>query len=594
MRQTTGVDSAGRATAIPRGSAVSRVAGEPLNVLLLCHFYDGTAGAILEHINAFPKYSRNSVHVLSNLGNLPPWLELDRFDAVIVHYSLIVSHDNYLSPAARTQLRNYKGFKAVFIQDDYRWINATLSALAYMQVNALFPLTDGSIMELVYPGSKLPNVRRETVLTGYVSEKLISIKVKPYSRRPIDVGYRARQLPAWMGAHTIQKWQIAERFAADAKRYKLRTDISCREEDRIYGAEWIDFIANCKAMLGTESGASVCDFTGEIQRNVESHLKARPSATFEELRNLYFKDVDGKILMNVISPRCFEAAALRTLMILYEGEYSGILRPWDHYVPLRRDHGNIGEVIGVMRHTARATAITERAYNEIALNERYTYRAMVNLVDRVIDEEFRTHMRTARPYTHEELLYLRRQNDPFVIVPGEPARRAVKSIIGRSPLRFYRGHGLGKALRGSPDLHYAAAVEDQGLPQQFEVRLLGAHRICHIAVIWESGENCAANYSVHVRRGRHVVLERRITDNRSRENHFEIAPTFADGILFCVQEFHGQQRLLLRSVQIISDGSYAGIATLRLLRSGWHVLPNPVRNRLRPLLAPVARALRLI
>ena len=59
-------------------------------------------------------------------------------------------------------------------------------------------------------------------------------------------------------------------------------------------------------MLGVESGSSICDFTGEIQKNVENHLKKYPAATFEELRDLYFKGVDGRHSIQVISPRCFE------------------------------------------------------------------------------------------------------------------------------------------------------------------------------------------------------------------------------------------------------------------------------------------------
>ena len=72
------------------------------------------------------------------------------------------------------------------------------------------------------------------------------------------------------------------------------------KSDNIYGNEWLNFIQNCKAMLGVESGSSICDFTGEIQKNVENHLKKNPAATFEELRDLYFK-VDGRYSIQVIS-----------------------------------------------------------------------------------------------------------------------------------------------------------------------------------------------------------------------------------------------------------------------------------------------------
>jgi len=161
--------------------------------------------------------------------------------------------------------------------------------------------------------------------------------------------------------------------------------------------DWIRFTTSCKAMLGTESGASVCDFTGRIQRNVEAHVARDPNVDFETLRRLYFEKEDGRIMMNVISPRCFEAAALRTLMILYEGHYSGVLQPWRHYVPLQRDHGNMAEVARVLRDPARAQEIVDRAFREVAQNPAYTFKAMVGLVDRVMSEGFDPGMRARAP-----------------------------------------------------------------------------------------------------------------------------------------------------------------------------------------------------
>jgi hypothetical protein len=138
-------------------------------------------------------------------------------------------------------------------------------------------------------------------------------------------------------------------------------------------------------MLGVESGASVFDFAGEIERKVRAHLRRHPDASYDELEQLYFLGHEGKIRLNQISPRCFEAAALRTLMVLYEGDYSGILKPWRHYVPLKKDHSNMAEVVSVLRDPAKIAEITERAYQEIACEHRYSYAGFVAKVDAAID-----------------------------------------------------------------------------------------------------------------------------------------------------------------------------------------------------------------
>src|SRR5262249_41385017 len=145
---------------------------------------------------------------------------------------------------------------------------------------------------------RLPGVTKVNVLTGYVPEHLLSKAVRPYDERPIDVGYRARKVPAWLGELGREKYEIGRIFRSDAINNGLSLDISFREEDRLYGDKWIDFVCNCKAMLGVESGASVFDFTGEIQRNVEAHERRNPGIDFQTLKELYFADADGRIALN--------------------------------------------------------------------------------------------------------------------------------------------------------------------------------------------------------------------------------------------------------------------------------------------------------
>lgn len=374
-----------------------------LNILLLCDFQKNAAGTIEEHIYAFQNYSNHNVYILNNVPSLPKKLQIQKFDIIIIHYSIFISKDNYLCHESRQCIAEFKGLKIVFIQDDYRWVNRTIAALDYMGVDILFGLAAPEYAEQMYPQEKFKKpLRLETVFAGYVPEKLLGLKTKPYDERKLDIGYRARKLSAWLGEHAQQKWLIADKFLKDAPRYGLKCDISWHEGDRLYGQKWIDFLQNCKAVLGTECGASVCDFTAEIQVQVEAHEAKDPSVSFETLRDLYFKDEDGKIYVSGVSPRIFEQAALKTLMILYEGDYSGTIKPWCHYVPLSRDHSNMDEVVAILRDSNRAQEIIDRAYQEIACNPAFTYKAMVQYVDKVIAEECRElHLSKEVPYVFE-------------------------------------------------------------------------------------------------------------------------------------------------------------------------------------------------
>jgi hypothetical protein len=104
------------------------------------------------------------------------------------------------------------------------------------------------------------------------------------------------------------------------------------------------------------------------------------------LRDRFFAGREDQIDIAQISPRVFEAIALRTLIIAYPGRYSGVLEPWRHYVPLDKDHGNMAQVAAVLRDPERVAEIITNAYAEIALNPAYSYGAMIEVFDERIAE----------------------------------------------------------------------------------------------------------------------------------------------------------------------------------------------------------------
>lgn len=353
---------------------------------------------MLRHIQALSTDSRHHVHALGHLGDLPKSLQLERFDAIVLHYSVFIFDRAHLSTSARDRLREFRGVKAVFIQDEHRHINQVVDALAELGADILFTCVPEHEADKVYPPERLPELRKVTVLTGYLDEALAERSVPAWNERLIDVGYRARRLPPWLGSLGREKWVIGERFALDARAMRLRCDISMREEDRLYGNSWIEFVAGCKAVLGSESGASVFDFTGEIAENVERHVLRTPETEFDELRARYFPDDDGAIDSAVISPRCFEAASLRTLMILYVGSYSGVLEAGRHYVPLQKDHSNMDDVVQILRSPQQALEIVNNAYEEVAKNPTYAHAALTQTYDSALAEKAVQKQSASQPY----------------------------------------------------------------------------------------------------------------------------------------------------------------------------------------------------
>jgi glycosyl transferase family 1 len=414
-----------------------------MNILILVADSARHIGTIEEHITAFDKYSKSNFVIFdSNIaGQL--FFDLNLFDVIVFHYSIVISHQNYLSDKFSDRLAKYGGCKILFIQDEYRWIDKTAEAIRELDISVVFSLVAPDTVRKVYHHFWCRDIRFEHTLTGFVSEDLVHRKVPDFENRAVAVAYRARKVSNWIGHHTLQKWQIAEKFMADAKTYGLTVDISTKEEDRIYGPDWIKFISNAQASLGTESGASVCDFTGEIQINVETHLEKFPGATYEELRELYFADAEGQIVMNVISPRCFEAAALRTLMIMYPGDYGGILVPGRHYVVLEKDHSNMDEVVAILRDPQQAGEIIDRAYKEIACNEKWTFRAFIKHFDRVVEDEVKETPLTASNPENVECNVAHLQQSYYKFLRRERRRQKVKVIVvGTIHFCLTTGHSL--------------------------------------------------------------------------------------------------------------------------------------------------------
>ena len=368
-----------------------------INILLLYDREPRIATTLDDHLNSIKNLSRHKCYSLAMLGDLPKFLDLGRFDAIIIHYSLMALHDVYISHDAKMKIRKFAGLKAMFIQDEYRSVNKAINAMLLMKIDLLFTNFPEEEFENVYPKKILPKLEKVNVLTGYMPSKFKNYKKILPSQRELLVGYRGRKLPDWLGELGQEKYHIGVQFEKDLKEYpSVNCDISFREEDRIYGEGWIKFLLKCRAVLGVETGASVVDLTGDIQRNVEDAIKRNPEITFDQLKNMYFKNEDKKIKLNQISARCFEAAALRTVMILYEGEYSNRLTPWRHYIPLKKDHSNMSKVIDVLKNDEKCDEIAELAYKEVALEHKNSYEYFISVVDTAIDSCFKENMRSKK------------------------------------------------------------------------------------------------------------------------------------------------------------------------------------------------------
>jgi hypothetical protein len=356
------------------------------SLLLLCNDSRKHAGNVRDHIRALTRLSRHDVRAFNPIQAEPADLGLEQYDAVVIHYTIVPIIESYLPAWLSDELAGFHGLKVQFIQDEYRWIDAVTAKIRDLGVGLLFTCVPEAEVPKIY-GERTPGTRTVTTLAGFVPEELVARPVPPLRERPLDVGYRGRTVPYWLGRLGQDKLEIGRRFAARAGAYGLRYDIAWGENDRIYGEDWVRFLSFCCATLGTESGATIADYDGSVERGVKDYLAEHPAASFEEVEQAVLSPYEGNVDIRVISPRQFEAAALRTALVLFTGAYSGALEPGRHYIPLEKDFSNLDEVAERLRDLPFLEELVARTHEEIARSERYSLAAFVREFDDLVSEE---------------------------------------------------------------------------------------------------------------------------------------------------------------------------------------------------------------
>lgn len=408
--------------------------GPRLNVLLLCDDRY-PAGTTRQHIRALERHSRHRVYRFNPMVDDIRLLGgLGAFDVAVVHYSIFVLGDAHLPPIARDALRRFGGLKVQFIQDEYRRIDEITAAIRDLGVDVLLSSLRPHNAERVY-GTRLPATRVVSNMPGYVSQSLTRRKVPPLASRPLHATYRSREVPFWLGRFARLKHDLALNFSRYAERSNLRVDISASEVDRRYGEDWLGLITSGKAVLGTEGGASIFDFSGDIERAARAYIERNPGAGFEEVHAAVLAPHEGNIVHRVLTPRLFEAITLRTALVLYPGEYNDLLKPWDHYIPLREDFANWNDVRAALLDDEFLCGLVARAYNDVLAPGHYSEERFVASFDRLL-QLARAGRSTARARA------LR-----FIAISSSATARIATARLGKSAYQRYTGFRLALKLR---------------------------------------------------------------------------------------------------------------------------------------------------
>jgi hypothetical protein len=343
---------------------------------------------IRQHLDALERLPSAWVLPYNAVNGVPSWLGRLDFDAVVLDTTTLCMRwtPGYEDWRRRSDwIAELDALKIALPQDEYHHSDTLDEWLDDVGVTVIGTVLDDRHRDELYPRMSKKAVFYE-LLTGYIDESAaerIRSRLQPPGRREIDIVYRARNLPYWLGSHGQLKHRIGEAVAEHAPAKGLRTDISTRQAQTVLGDAWLDFMASGRATIGAESGSSTLDGRGELSVHLDELLAENPELTFEEYARQMPPGWDDYEFF-AISPRHLEAVVTKTAQILVEGAYSGVLEPHRHYIPVRRDFSDLDDALEAARDHALLERVAQQAYVDIYENGRWGFRRLTETVEEML------------------------------------------------------------------------------------------------------------------------------------------------------------------------------------------------------------------
>jgi hypothetical protein len=344
------------------------------------------------HLYAHGNYSGHDCYYLNLAVNRVPWyIKCIKFDLIIFDTLFFVRFKRgYFEGLMRRAavLKKSNAIKVMLPQDEFINTDLLCRFAHEFKIDHIFSVAPESEWEKIYDTVDLSKTQIHKVLTGYLND---SISLPGNIARDIDIGYCAADPPYWHGRHGMLKGDIGKAFLNCPDTNDLRMEILTPKGHPFLGDDWLHFLMRCKYTLGVEGGTSILDRDGTIRTCTERYQQEHPEATFEEVEQRCFSGVDGSFKLFALSPRHLEACATRTCQILIEGDYDGVLQPWKHYLPLKKDFSNLDQIVEIVKNDALRTEITECAFQEIVASNNYAYPVFsAKIIETALGDEYYT------------------------------------------------------------------------------------------------------------------------------------------------------------------------------------------------------------
>lgn len=335
-----------------------------MNILVL-HNLENMASArmsALDHVVCFERYVPDNAYFYHRITDpvTPTLVSVNWHLMLFTSTALGVStfRPRTLFEALKEEwrfLRNCPAQKFIFPQDEPFHVGTIDDWFAEIPNTTVFSIMPEH--QLTFYPKLSARTQVHATYTGYVDDSKID-EYKQFSRpfelRTRTIGQRVTLYPERGGRFARLKGMSALAVRDEAVRRRVNHDISVDDADALHGGAWYRFMGDCRFFLGSESGLGLMDRYGTIADRITAYKRESPNASFEEIQKACWTPDDEKLSFRGMSPRTLEAALMNCCQVSVEGDYHGLIKPHEHYIPLREDLSNLDEVFEALNDSAAA------------------------------------------------------------------------------------------------------------------------------------------------------------------------------------------------------------------------------------------------
>jgi predicted RNA binding protein YcfA (HicA-like mRNA interferase family) len=245
----------------------------------------------------------------------------------------------------------------------------------------------------------------------------------PFLQRTIDIGVRSSKYPPLLGDDDRNRIYDYFKDLPDLK-------IDFNQTKRFSRTQWVGFLNQCKATVSTEAGSFYLERDDATVKKIKDYILSRhkgliisPDSSlrrFVSSMPIFVKDIIKAILKKgpirhrafmdlgldpqdvyqrffqnrnkcpypskALSSRHFDAIGTKTVQIMFEGHFNGILIQDEHYISLKNDFSNIEEVLEKFKDTDFCQKMVDETY-DFAL-EHHTYEKRLQTLFETIIKAF--------------------------------------------------------------------------------------------------------------------------------------------------------------------------------------------------------------